>query len=283
MRIAMSLRFGAVLSALLIVIVAAGCSSYRHRQYRAGEQTQTTTEHYTLHFIETDDEGWLWEPAQATRALDLVREQVERDNTLVVVFVHGWHRSSQCCDEAVEGFKETLVRLSQQFERPAHESVTPQRPATRPGLNVVGIYVGWRGRSLPGFLNYATFWGRKAAAERVGNTDLSEFLSRLNDLYIDHTPRAATNENQASAPRSDRFLGLITIGHSFGSQVLLKAVVSTLEERLIHMNPNPGYLRTRLPEQTTPTSEPLYGLGDLIVLLNPAAEAALYHRLHLLS
>lgn len=278
-----SLRFAALICVVLIVAAIAGCSSYRHRQYRAGEATQATTEHYTLHFIEADDEGWLWEPEQATQALELVKQQVERDNTLVVVFVHGWHRSSECCDDAVEGFKETLIRLSQQFERPAHDSVTPQRAAAKRGLNVVGIYVGWRGRSLPGFLNYATFWGRKAAAERVGNTDLSEFLSRLNDLYADYNPRAPSTDDDKAVARSDRFLGLITIGHSFGSQVLLKAVVGTLEERLIHMNPRPGYLGTPLASQPTATSEPLYGLGDLIVLLNPAAEAALYHRLHLLS
>jgi hypothetical protein len=283
MRIARPLRIAAALCAIIVIIAAAGCSSYRHRQFRAGEATQATTEHYTLHFIEADDEGWLWEPEQATRALELVQQQVERDNTLVVVFVHGWHRSSECCDDAVEGFKETLIRLSQQFERPAHDSVTPQRAATTRGLNVVGIYVGWRGRSLPGFLNYATFWGRKAAAERVGNTDLSEFLSRLNDLYGDFNPRAPSTDDRGTAARRDRFLGLITIGHSFGSQVLLKAVVGTLEERLIHMNPKPGYLGTPLASQAAVTNEPLYGLGDLIVLLNPAAEAALYHRLHLLS
>jgi hypothetical protein len=65
--------------------------------------------------------------------------------------------------------------------------------------------------------------------------------------------------------------------------VLLNAVVSNLEDRLIHLNPTPGYLHSQLPEKPTPASEPLHGLGDLIVLLNPAAEAALYHRLHLLS
>jgi hypothetical protein len=275
----------AIIRILLCVCLVAleGCSAYRHQPYRAADRTSVETENYTLHFVEADDEGWFWDPGQANQALELVRRKAAERNTIVVVFIHGWHHSAQCCDDEVEGFKETLIRLNRQLSAPAHEAMqTPRAESTRE-LNVVGIYIGWRGRSLPGFINYFTFWGRKAAAERVGNTDFSEFLARLNNLYLQHNSRRQ-DEAPEQAPRmSEHFLGLVTIGHSFGGQVLMKAIGSTLEEQLIRNNPVGGYLRTAKPTSPRHDTRALSGFGDLLVLLNPATEAAQYHRLYILS
>lgn len=261
------------------------CSSYRHQQFRADAQTQVRTDEYSLHFIESDDEGWFWEPRQANAALDLIHEQVAERDTIVLVFIHGWHHSAKCCDDDVEGFKETLTRLSRQLQRPAHAPMksTGQQPASERDINVVGIYVGWRGRSLPGWLDYATFWGRKGSAERVGSTDFGEFLSRLNDVYLQYNPTRQSEVPESARQRSPHFLGLVTIGHSFGAQVLLKAVSGPLEEQLIHKNAAPGYLRDGAQTTAQTDTEPLKGIGDLLVLLNPAVEASQYHRLHTLS
>jgi hypothetical protein len=46
---------------------------------------------------------------------------------------------------------------------------------------------------------------------------------------------------------SPHFLGLVTIGHSFGAQVLLKSVTSSLEDKLQKLNPHPAYLRGAQP------------------------------------
>ena len=102
---------------------------------------------------------------------------------------------------------------------------------------MIGIYLGWRGRSLPGPLDYFTFWGRKSAAERIGETDAREFIARLNRIYLDHP----FGDNR------DNFLGVISMGHSFGAQLLMRAMTTTLERDLIQLNPLPGYLRQREP------------------------------------
>ncbi len=268
---------------LSVSLILTGCSSYRHHPYRSAEKTTVEREEYTLHFIEADDEGWFWDPSQATRAIELVRDKVEERNTIVLVFIHGWHHSAECCDDDVEGFKETLIRLKRQLSAPAHAAVQTADTAPAQEINVVGIYIGWRGRSLPGFINYFTFWGRKASAERVGNTDFGEFLSRLNHLYLSHNSRRQDEAPDRTRVASDHFLGLVTIGHSFGGQVLLKAIGNSLEAQLIRNSPGAGYLRTHDTESTRHDSPAIEGIGDLIVLLNPATEAAQYHRLHLLS
>ena len=248
------------------------CASYRHQQWRDARTSQEDNEHYSLRFIESDDEGWFWDPQQANESMRLIRSKLDKRQTLVVVFVHGWHHSAECCDQNVEGFRNTLQQLSGLVK----------------DFDIVGIYVGWRGRSLMGWLDYFTFWGRKSAAERVGQNDLKEFLARLHDLYVEYRPDVCVqNEEPAceqAPPSPKNFMGLISMGHSFGAQVLLRAVNGSMEDRLQHLNPQPAYLRTAQPATPDPSVEhSLTGMGDLIVLINPAAEASQYHRLHMLS
>src|SRR5206468_3336448 len=59
-------------------------------------------------------------------------------------------------------------------------------------FRIIGVYVGWRGRSVPGMIDYATFWGRKSAAERVGQSDFQEFMVRLKNAYEHHSAMPAT-------------------------------------------------------------------------------------------
>ncbi|MGH8177984.1 MAG: hypothetical protein ACREV5_17155 [Steroidobacter sp.] len=268
-------RLFAVCLTVLLLLSSAGCAGYRHQQWRTADQSAYDTSAYALRFIEADDEGWFWDRTQADEAMQLIRREAAERDTIVLVFVHGWHHSAECCDGNVEGFRNTLSKLH----------------SLRPNFNLVGVYVGWRGQSLPMPLNYLTFWGRKGAAERVGENDLKEFMSRLQDLYLEFRPDARGPEQTIStqssidaveAPRN--FLGLVTLGHSFGAQVLLKAVTGSLEDQLQGRNKNPAYLRsaqsaTPNPDETSTIS----GVGDLIVLINPAAEASQYHRLHILS
>jgi hypothetical protein len=264
------LLFGVVLTAL---VGLASCSSSRHQAWRDARTGVEDAQGYSLRFIEADDEGWFWKPEQATQAVDLIRKKLEHRKTLVVTFVHGWHHSARCCDQNVEGFRETLAQLSNLLEGR--------------DFAIVGVYVGWRGRSLPGFLDYFTFWGRKSAAERVGQNDLKEFLARLQDLYVEYRPDVCIQhhlECEQAGEKPKNFLGVVTLGHSFGGQVLMRSITGSLEDRLQQVNREPAYLRDARPAQPDRSIEAsLAGFGDLVVLINPAAEASQYHRLHILS
>lgn len=257
-----------------------GCAHEAHRLPPHSSLHPPETPEFHLQFVEADDEGWFWQTEQAIQALDQVRASIEKQDTIVVLYVHGWHHSAQCCDGNVEGFKETLRRLRVELGKPMYDGARRLAGAdlTKP-FEIVGIYVGWRGRSLPGLLDYATFWGRKAAAERVGRTDFQEFMARLQRLYDDHY--ALSNAANFTAPR---FLGVVSIGHSFGGQVMLSGTSNFFESELQRVNPTPSYLRG-VPAAPAPTqlSEPLRGFGDLVILVNPAVEAAAYQRIHGLS
>ena len=249
------------------------CAGIDHRPWRLGDQSGNDTQKYSLRFIESDDEGWFWDRQQALDAVQLIRDKVHERPTLVVTFVHGWHHSAECCDGNVEGFRRTLETLS-----------TLLNVRSAQDFNIVGLYIGWRGQSLPMPLDYFTFWGRKSAAERVGQNDMKEFLARLQQLYAEFRPDVATwRRPHAEPPADGHFLGMITVGHSFGAQVLLKAVAGSLEDRLQNLNPNPAYLRDAPIVEGPQLSYNVLGVGDLMVLINPAVEASQYHRLYILS
>lgn len=267
----LALALGVAMTAALIA-----CSGYRHEAYRLDEKSKVSEERFDLYFVEADDEGWFWQPEQADLALEAVEQSAAARDTFVLLFVHGWHHSSRCCDSNVQSFRKTLAQLQGELAGSLYAGARAEYSQVEKGeggFQVIGIYVGWRGRSLPGWLDFFTFWGRKSAAERVGEADVREFIARLNQMYL----------MKRGEPERRTFLGLISIGHSFGAQVLLRATASTLEQQLISLNAPSGYLRQPTPPTPAGDMKALQGIGDLVILLNPATEAAAYHRLHLLS
>jgi len=265
----------------LVALMVSGCPSAYHEPARLGDRAHISKIEYDLYFVEADDEGWFWEPAQADQAFGAIAESVAVRDTIVVTFVHGWHHSARCCDGNLEGFKEVLRQLHAELAKPMYDRARVAIHGGRSAgpFRVIGVYVGWRGRSLPGLIDYLTFWGRKSAAERVGESDFQEFMIHLKEAYEQH---AAVPAGAAAGPT---LFGLITIGHSFGGQVVLRAVAPFLEHRLADSSPGArGYLRD-VPQapQGEPLEQPLRGFGDLVVLINPATEAAAYQRAHALG
>lgn len=261
-----------------LAAMALATLNYRHHAHRLGAKSvYHSTERdapFSLAFVELDDQGWLWQPAQARAALELVERTAARSNAFVVVYMHGWHHDASCCDLNVECFKALLAKLSRQLLREAGNSRRRSTVGAPPSPDrVVGIYIGWRGRSMPGWLDYATFWGRKAAAERVGEGDLREFLLRLDRLHDEHRAPEAGHTS----------LGLVTIGHSFGAQAIFRALGPRLEAELVRASLGTGYLRDRIPITPARLDVPLDGVGDLVVLVNPAVKAAEFERMRRLA
>jgi len=95
-----ALRIVAIAIALALL---SACANYNTSAYRkdAAAQFIDAQNGYTLQFVEADDEGWLYQPSQAVKAIDAVRDSVKEKDTFVVLFVHGWHHSAQCCDDNV--------------------------------------------------------------------------------------------------------------------------------------------------------------------------------------
>lgn len=277
---------------LLALLGLASCSLY-NAPYRTAQRERVSVSTanspdagYDLQFIESDDQGWFWNPEQAVSALSTVQNATAEGDTLVLLFIHGWHHSAACYDDNVEAFKRVLQRLHDELKQPMYSKAMPAAKSMR----IIGLYVGWRGRSLPGLIDYTTFWGRKSAARRVGDGDLQEFMARLQRIYNDHSDGHVTEGKQKP------FFGLVSIGHSFGGAVLLAATSRYFESQLQLANPTSGFLRTApvIPTGTpAPTKSPsakpaainppLRGFGDMVVLVNPAVESAAYERINILS
>ncbi|MGO9932382.1 MAG: hypothetical protein ACLPV8_11295 [Steroidobacteraceae bacterium] len=284
-KIAAPPAFGALPKCISLLLKLAapllGCSNYHHRAYRL-DHPQIQSEKYVLNFVEADDEGWFWAPPQAAAALQSVSESAQARDTIVLLFIHGWHHSAACCDDNVEGFKQVLEGLYNEVHDNPMFSTARRKVHRITGATddyrVIGIYIGWRGSSLPGWLDYLTFWGRKSAAKRVGETDLCEFMARLQSLYSEHNAPAP-----AQGAASNTYLGLVSVGHSFGSQVLIRAVAGNLEHELEERGAASTYLRQTDHPPVVDLKRAAQGYGDLIFLINPAVEAAAYERLFMLS
>ena len=130
-----------------------------------------------------------------------------------------------------------------------------------PSREVVGIYLGWRGGSvsLPG-LKELTFWERKNTAHKVGRGGATELLSRLE--LVQKTKRAQSLED--GKPHRTRF---VVVGHSFGGALVFSAMSEILEN---------GFVQTHGPDAVVSDT---VGFADLVVLINPAFEAARYSTL----
>jgi len=130
-----------------------------------------------------------------------------------------------------------------------------------PSREVVGIYLGWRGGSvsLPG-LKELTFWERKNTAHKVGRGGATELLSRLE--LVQKTKRAQSLAD--GKPHRTRF---VVVGHSFGGALVFSAMSEILEN---------GFVQTYGPDGVVSDT---VGFADLVVLINPAFEAARYSAL----
>lgn len=217
---------------LLAGLLALSCTA--NQMYRP----TSLEEHddYSLAFLEFDDQGELWSPAQ----LDSALAHLERLNTgpgvALVVFVHGWNndaspREDQPDKGSVYQYREFLVRLGEDIEE------------RFPGVDipVMGIYLGWRGRvsNVP-LIREASFYNRRGAAERIAGASATEAIYRI-------LTTMRVNPNSRS----------VLIGHSFGSMILERALAQAAISALL----------------ASPGQELIFP-ADLVVLLNPAGSAS---------
>jgi pimeloyl-ACP methyl ester carboxylesterase len=195
-----------------------------------------------LGFVEFDDQGQMWDRAQANEVLEAVRALAAQRPVSIVVFGHGWNHNASATDSNVLSFRQVLREL---FDAEVSFARLANRPSERA---IVGIYLGWRGKSATGPLQYPTFWARKATAHRVGSDGAFEILYRL-----------STIRNGGVRPTRNR---LVLVGHSFGGALMFTATAHALTASLEDLNAG-GVKR----------------FADLVVIINAAIEAQRFESL----
>lgn len=276
-------------------------TQYQKREPRVRTLAADTSD-VRLGFVEYDDFGWMRDTTQARVLLDSLQALQARTNVAVVVYAHGWRHNASDGDLDVASFQATLRHLARRLDGP---DLRAKRSALTgdPRLTLFGIYVGWRGKAWPelgrvtrglgplAWLGpatldlpvYFTSFGRKQTAGIVGNGDVRAFLLRLDDLHREINDRARRD------PVAVKPLGLVYVGHSYGGHLMFSALGPRVEENMASALAGSAALAGRglaaraYPPDAAPASvacdATVRGVGDLVVLVNPAIEASAYRRI----
>ena len=203
---------------------------------------------YSLAFVEFDQDGKVFdrnEEAAAMKLLDRAKAQAPGGKIITVVYVHGWKNNAA---EAAPGGEAKDV---ERFQSALLELGFRAQQAARGGapVPVVGVYIGWRGKTLmgPDWYTFISLWGRRNTANHVGDgPDLAPILNRIIEK---------TNEGTSSSR-------VLMVGHSFGARVLEHAI-ETGRVTLYDTVPETGFANPRV---------------DLVLYVNSANDARLSAR-----
>ncbi|RPH57456.1 hypothetical protein EHM82_01270 [bacterium] len=236
------------------------------RSYRDVVQRNSieVTPQFMLGFVEFDDQGWFWDRNQLRSFEAAVRDddQAAKNGAIIVVFVHGWKHSADCCDHNVTCFRDVLKVLQQDEQKFA--AAISKHGGPRKARRIVGLYVGWRGLSVkPKVLRELSFFNRKAVAHRIGDAgDSIRLLTRLNRL--------------TKGLGSSR---LVVVGHSFGGTLVFSALAGKLKDVAEGNLPDTFPDGDQCPERL----KRLFLDEAMYILVNPAFEASRYAGLHELA
>lgn len=231
----------------------------RARQITAEHSSVEYYQNFTLGILEVTDDGVV-NPSQKEQVFKMLGNELANGGILVV-FVHGWHHGARTCDRDLCCFRTVLNTLKVARERRYADEVKGQR--------VVGVFIGWRGESVTvKKLNTATIWDRKDKAEFIGRGAAKELLLQINrDIW---------------QPKSED-ITMVTVGHSLGGALVFEAAKETLSGNVSDIeNQNLKEYRVarancdRELAWNANVKARRLGFGDLIVLVNPALEAAEY-------
>ena len=184
-----------VLLGLALAILWASCASYG--PYHANTAAEPSNSirgpedgRYKMAFIEFGDQGSPQDNSQRKAALEAIHKA---ERPLLFVYIHGWQNNAVSSDVCrFEHFLDTV-------------SSVPEFTGRK--INVIGVYVAWRGKDLtaPG-LKFLTFWNRKGAGESIASAN--SILAAVEELAV-----------AAREPGKD-YHHTVLLGHSFGGLVL---------------------------------------------------------------
>lgn len=198
------------------------------------------------YILEFNDQGILTNPKTAEAALKYLKKEMDEkaNKPIVSLFVHGWNNNAEADNTNLIDFEWAAMALNNSQEKNAQSQV-------------VAIYVSWRGKTMPTGLSHAlTFWGRKAVSEEIGRGELAKIIFELEKVL---------------KPNDKAHGKLILSGHSFGASALYNAVGQELLSRF--------YTSLKEQEMNKDEKVEIRGVGDIVILLNPAIQALRFRSL----
>lgn len=193
--------------------------------------------------------------------LDVLKQHLSTGSNYVIVFIHGWRHDARIGDQNVADLRLYAAHAARFLAQRC--PIEPQYC----DMKVTAIYVGWRGARVDeeGLLHYfgksvggffgtlsaaATLFDRKLVSERIAPGAISALRTLESVLAPDtsgDTIKTGSKHNK-----------MVVAGHSLGGNML----ATGLKDDLIKL-----VRRHKFGENLPPV------LGNLVVLINPAAEA----------
>ena len=192
-----------LIPAAVLASFFAGCASFGPYHADTPEQPFNSVRgpkdrRYQLAFIEFGDQGSPLDNSQRKAALEVIRRA---ERPLLFVYIHGWQNNADSGDVCkFEHFLDTV-------------SSFPEAAGQR--VNVIGVYIAWRGKDLtiPG-LNLLTFYSRKAVGGQIAAQN--SCLATINELAL------------AAREPSKKLHHCILLGHSFGALLLGNTIAHSI-------------------------------------------------------
>src|SRR5436305_13209360 len=160
-----------ILVTLTLMMLLGSCASYGPYHATTAAKPSNSVRgpadgRYKMAFIEFGDQGSPLDNSQRQVALEAIH-QAKRP--LLFVYIHGWQNNATSADVCrFEHFLDTV-------------SSFPEFTGRK--INVIGVYIAWRGKDLtvPG-LNFLTFWSRKSAGGGIAAAN--SCLATIEELAV---------------------------------------------------------------------------------------------------
>jgi hypothetical protein len=182
---------------------------------------------------------------------DLQQHLSRQKQNYLIVFVHGWRHDANRGDDDIKDLR-LMAAYARSFLNQRCDELGRYCDAS-----VTALYVGWRGASVDESYGVVTtpatfisLFNRKPQSEQVAASVVNSLRGIWNDLSARNASHGALEFNK------DRML---VLGHSLGGNMLLTGLSPTII----------GSIAKHMPSETIHPP-----LGNLVVLLNPAAEAS---------
>ncbi len=206
---------------------------------------------YDLAFLEFNDAGHLIAPAQWDALKTHLKAQ---KNVNVLLFVHGWRNDAHIGSEDVERFH-TLLSLSANYAN-QRGNVAGNSPS-----KTIGIFIGWQGRMIDEKSDFNDPDRESWHAQALNRLAIPTILWRKprSDAIAKSIGRQILDiEQLVKGEENDRHENKLTVlGHSLGGNIVIQGLSDTLVERI----------------SASQSADQIRGVGDLVVLINPASEA----------
>lgn len=226
----------------LVIIATAGCVTFETGKSFSGvdacPNVGADSTASCLTYIEFRDSGLLHQPSQVD---ELVRRLNPCQNTLIVLFAHGWKGGSRETEPMLKSFRKLLTEIN---------------PRIKDEYETFGVFVSWRGQSWK-FEGLAplTFGARRNVAKTIGQSQFHEVLHRLSAIRRQHNTRGCNGAE----------MKFIVFGHSLGGSIVYESIWREIVRQAVVADIRPTQKKDELQ---------LY--ADRVILLNPAIAASDY-------